>query len=205
MKFKKDFLQGKVLGVYSSVHPDKTYKGRDYFVTEQRDELFLDLEGVIGDRHHGFETISGGRFMTLYERDTPVRNNRQWSVISPKEIAIISKNLGVTLTPELLGVNFLIDGIPELSKLSPMSYLIFSPEESFAPQRPDDVTLVAYGEALPCTIAGMPIADAFSDPSLEHRFPKAANDHRGLTGWVEKGGVIYPGYSVTVLTPTGRD
>ncbi len=207
MKFESDRREIRVRGVYSSVHPSKDYKGDDYFVTESREELTFTLEGIVGDRHSGYETISGGRFKTLYAPGTKVRNNRQWSAISPQEVDRIAENLGVSgrLTPELLGINLLLEGMEDLSKLPPMTYLVFSPHSTFQPGRSEDVTLIVYGQALPCTIAGKALVQPLSDPGLERGFPKAALGYRGTTGWVEHGGIIRPEYTGWVLTPKGID
>ena len=207
MKFEAERLEIKVLGAYSSFHPDKGYKGDDYFVTEPRDQLVFSSEGIQGDRHFGYETTSGGRFTTLYEKGTRVRNNRQWSAISPQEIDKIAKNLEVEgrLTPELLGINLLLEGVDKLSELPPMAYLVFSPHNNFQPRRAEDVTLVVYGQALPCIPAGRALVEPLGDATLKSRFPKAALGIRGTTGWVEHGGIIRPGYTGWILNPTGMD
>ena len=206
MKFIKENIPIRAVDVYNSIHPDKSYTGSDYFVTEVRNELNVTLEGIEGDRHKGYTTSSGNRFTSLYQRGSVVRNNRQWSAISPWEVGEIGQNLGIRgLTPQLLGVNLLIDGVNALSKLSPMQYLVFSSEDTFKPGRPEDVTLVVYGEALPCTIAGRALVKPLGDVALENKFSKAAMGSRGTTGWVEHGGVIRPGDYGWILTPTGRD
>ncbi|HLC66144.1 MAG TPA: molybdenum cofactor sulfurase [Candidatus Nanoarchaeia archaeon] len=207
MKFGKEIQRGAVVGTYVSAHPDRAYIGDDYFVTKPVTDLAFDLEGAIGDRHHGLSTVSGGRFSTLYARDTTVRNNRQWSAISPEEIQNIAAGLEVSeLTPQLLGINLLVEGLGSVSQLPPMTYLIFSPEQGdFRPQRPDDVTLIVYGEALPCRIAGKALVEPYQRQDLESAFPKAAMGKRGTTGWVEKGGIVQPGHAVYALTPTGKD
>lgn len=207
MRFEKDRIPIRVAAVYSSKYPDRSYNGDDYFVTEARNQLELTCEGIIGDRHFGYTTISGGRFTTLYDKGTIVRNNRQWSAISPAEIEKIATNLGISgrLTPELLGINFLLEGLENLSALPPMSYIVLSPHEDFQPKRSDDVALVVYGQALPCTTAGRALIKPFDDPSLESKFPAAALGVRGTTGWVEKGGIIRPEYHGWILTPKGID
>ena len=207
MKFEQEKLEVKVLGVFSSLYPNKEYKGDDYFITVRRDELVFDLQGIKGDRHQGYETVSGNRFTTLYPKGTKVRNNRQWSAISSNEVIEISRNLGIQnrLTPELLGVNILLEGVDNISQLPSMRYLVLSPYDKFEPRRPEDVTLVIYGQALPCTIAGKALVEPFRDDSLEKEFPKCALGLRATTGWVEKGGIIKPKYNGWILTPKGID
>ncbi len=207
MKFEKERTQLKVISVYNSLHQNKNYKEDDYFVTEKREELHFTLEGIVDDRHFGYETISGGRFTTLYEKGTLVRNNRMWSAISPAEIAQITANLGIApqLTPELLGINLLIDGIDDLSTLGSMTYLVFSPHDTFEPKRTEDVVLVVYAQALPCRIAGKALVEPYKNEKLESQFPAAALGKRATTGWVEKGGIIKPGYNVWAMIPRGYD
>ena len=207
MKFKKGAVKGKIKGVYISKHPDASYRGDDYFVTEPRQELMLTTQGIVGDMHFGYETTSGGRFTTLYERGNTVRNNRQWLAVSPGEIEKIAGNLeiGSNLTPELMGINILIEGVDKLSDLPPMTYMVVSPNEEFKPKGPEDVVLVVYGQALPCAVAGKALGESIGDATLESRFPKGAMGLRGTTGWVEKGGIIKPDYNVFILNPTGKD
>ena len=78
-------------------------------------------------------------------------------------------------------------------------------ENEDEPRREEDVTLVVYAQALPCKIAGKALAQIFDDDSLESKFPKAAIGFRGITGWVEKPGIIKKGYHGWVLTPKGKD
>lgn len=208
MKFQSEKTKAVVRGVYVSIHPDRSYQGDDYAVTKAVDELILTTEGVVGDRHFGYESISGGRQTNLYARGTRFRNNRQWSAISTTEVERIAQNLGIEgkLTPELLGVNLLIDGIENLTQLPPMTYLSISPEAGdFVSGRPDDVTLVVYAQALPCRYAGKALVDPCGNPALESAFPKDALGLRGATGWVERGGIIRSGYTVWAMTSTGRD
>lgn len=207
MIFEKSITTAKILGTYISVHSDKAYKGDDYFVTKPVEKLEFTTEGIFGDRHFGYEVSSGGRFQTLYQRGSIVRNNRQWSAISTNELEEIGKNLGIEekLTAELLGINLLIEGIDKLSLLKPMTYIALSQCANFKPKRNEDAVLVVYAEAIPCKIAGKALVEPFGDTSLEGRFMRAANFKRGTTGWVEKGGIVMPGYYAHILTPTGRD
>ena len=207
MKFHPEKTKAIVRGVYVSEHPDRSYKENDYAVTKAVTELILTTEGVVGDRHFGYETISGGRQTNLYARGTPFRNNRQWSAISPSEVTVIAQHLGIEgkLTPELLGVNLLIEGIDDLTQIAPMTYFTISPHKEFAAARHEDVTLVVYAEAQPCKYAGRALIAPCDNPNLETAFPQGAIGLRGTTGWVEKGGIIRQGYTVWAMNPTGKD
>jgi len=204
MRLKKDKYKADLLGTYVSKHP-QDYEGDDYLVTEAVEELVLTTEGIVGDRHYGYLRDSDTRVKHLYKKGIPVRNNRQWLGISSSEIWQMAKTLSTPdLTPELLGVNLLIDGVGDLSELPPLTHLIFSPFNIFEAGRDEDVVLVSYCQALPCTVAGKALAKPFNDASLETRFPKAALGYRGLLGWVQKGGTVRPGYTVHVMFPTGK-
>ena len=208
MKFEKLVLEGRVVELNNSIYPDCDYKGDDYFLTMPVDELNFKIDGIVGDRHRGFTTISGGRLTSLYDRGIEVRNNRMWSAISPQEVYYIDKRLETNnkLTPGLLGINLVIDGLGYLSSLKPMTYLVFSPDqENFKPGRKNDVVLVVYAQALPCRIAGKAIAQALDAPNAEKNFAKVGLGYRGTTGWVEKPGIIKRDYKVFALTPTGQD
>ena len=51
------------------------------------------------------------------------------------------------------------------------------------------------------SIAGRMVQARYGAPP--EKFPKAAWDHRGITAWVERPGVVRPGDEVTVVPPTG--
>ena len=205
MKFQPKEYDGKVAATLRSLHPDAGYGSSDYVVTRPVDHFVLDLKGVQGDRHYGFEATSGNRMKSLYERGTRVRNNRQWSAISLAEIKRVDDALGLEgkLTPGLMEVNLVIDGVDDLTQILPLPYLVIKP----GPDAPlsQSVVLVGYAQMLPCTVAGKTIAEHFRRPEIKKAFPKAANEQRGLSGWVERGGIIRPGYHVQLLLPTGRD
>jgi len=236
MKFEKTMLKGKVAALYRSRHSPE-YNGADYMAGEPVDALEVDLAGIRGDRHYGFEARSGGRLKDQYERGQIVRNSRQWSAISKEELNAISKNLNLEnrLSSEklagIIGINMLIEGVPNLSelplnrefhlegsdqRLSPgVRYLVISPHDDYVPARQEDVTLVVHAAMMPCDVQGKAIADSLGF-KLEVSFPKAAVKpdiqgqykvipSRGIAGWVEKGGIIRPGYSVFVRVANGQD
>jgi hypothetical protein len=207
MNFKTEKTPFRVAGTYLSRHPQKEYEEEDYLVTRRVDEIELTTQGINGDRHHGYTTQTGGRFGGMYKEGTTVRNSRQWSAISQEEIKriAIKLNLDARLTPEMLGINLVLEGIPAISELAPMTHLLFSPHRDFAKEREEDVMLVVYAQALPCRIAGRAIARETGTSNVERMFPSAALGIRGTTGWVEKGGIIKPGYNGWALTPTGKD
>jgi hypothetical protein len=212
MKFEKPLARLRVLDTYISKYAVKKYQAgeyqpSDYFVTAPTKELLFTTKGISGDRHFGYDTLSGGRSKSMYPKGTLVRNNRQWLAVSPEEVLQISQNLGLEgrLTPELLGASMLIEGWPQLTKLPPMTHLLFSKQDTLETPRQDDVMLIVYAGAIPCAVAGKSLANHFEMPRLESEFVKGAWNMRGTTGWVEKGGIIRPGDYAWVLKPTGMD
>ena len=200
MEFEKEYRTYKVLGVYGSCTDDA-----ETFFTVPKESLTLDLQGIIGERHYGYELISGPRQVAQYQRGTLIRNNRQWTAISPRDIETIQDNLEIQkgLTPELLGINLLLDGQGRLSELSPMTYLMFSKEDHPFSKGEEAVTLVVYAQVSPCNKAGRAISTSLGEASIAQDFKHKARGYRGITGWVEKGGLIEPGYNCFALTPTG--
>lgn len=207
------------MGVYITAR-DAPETDTGYFVTKPVTSLHVSIEGIVGDRHGGFTRIVYNRSASLYNRSgvapgTNVRNNRQWSAISPDELDMISDILSpdfgreTRVTPEMIGANFLIDGIQNLTQLPGLTYLVLSPHERFESGRPEDSVLVVYGQARPCEVAGRAVASAHGSLHNASRFVKASMGHRGIVGWVEspagRKNVIQPNYTVHVLQPNGID
>ena len=172
--------QGRVAGVF--VAPGEG------FATEAVDELTLAYEGIPGDRHSGLVRPSNSR-EPWYERGTEMRNERQLSILSDDELALVAADMNIDqLKPEWIGGNVVLSGIPNLSLLPPRTLLMFE----------GGVTIRVDGDNGPCRIAGRSIAAQFDGrEDLEFSFPKVAKHRRGLVGWVEIPGVIKPGEGVT--------
>lgn len=157
-----------------------------------QESVTVTFEGFVGDRHAGLTMLSGGR-QPHYPRRTEIRNTRQVSIVSVEELATVATTLGVEkVTPEALGANLLIAGIPRLTQLPPGTRLFF----------PGEAVLVVEAENGPCTLAGAEVqADHPTVPGLTSEFPKAAHKLRGLVAWVERPGSIAVGDEVKVLVP----
>ena len=151
--------------------------------------------GVVGDKHFGFIIKSTGREMSLYPRGTLIRNNRQWSAISEEELADIAMKMGVkTVKPEWIGANLVIKGIPNFTKLPPLSMLTIRPDA------PDKVVLMIYGENKPCKSSHDKIVEKLGfEPTVG--FVPAAMGQRGLVGWIEKAGHVVVGDKFLVSIP----
>ncbi len=143
--------------------------------------------GVVGDKHFGFTMKSSVRELSQYPRGTVIRNNRQWSAVSEEELADIASKMGVSaIKPEWIGANLLIKGIPNLTKLPPLSMLTIRPDSK------DRVVLIVCGDNKPCKIAHQKIVEYLGfEPTVG--FVQAAFGQRGLVGWIEKAGNISVG------------
>ena len=174
-------MEGTVEGVYWAPHGT--------FVSEPLDVLTLTYEGIAGDRHAGLYRESGPR-EPWYKRGTPMRNERQLSILSAEENAEVAEALSIPeLRPEWIGGNLLLSGVPALSLLPPRTLLMF----------PSGATVRIDGDNGPCRKSGASIAANVPDrPDLEFAFVKAASHKRGVLGWVEREGDVRPGDLVKI-------
>ena len=169
-------LEAKVEGVYWAPHAT--------FVSEPLAALDLTYEGIPGDRHAGLYRRSGPR-EPWYPRGTPMRNERQLSILSLEENAQIAGALGIAeLKAEWIGGNIVLSGVPQLSRLPPRTLLMF----------PSGATIRIDGDNGPCRKSGAAIAAHVAGrPDIEFGFVEAARRRRGILGWVEREGRVHPG------------
>ena len=155
------------------------------------DTLHLTFAGITGDRHAGLVRPSGPR-EPWYPRGTPMRNERQVSILGAEELAEIATALNIDrLDPAWIGANLCLSGIPNLTQLPPRTLLLF----------PSGATLRIDGDNDPCRKSGAAITAHIPDrPDLQFAFVKAAKDKRGLVAWVEREGIIRAGDEVKVRT-----
>ncbi|MEP3430414.1 MAG: MOSC domain-containing protein [Roseibium sp.] len=182
LKFK---LTGSVEGVFRT-------KTTDDFQTESTDSLELTFEGIPGDRHAGFTRESGGR-EPWYPRGTEMCNERQVSILSVEELAVIASRIDLSeLKSEWIGSNITVSGIANLSLLPPRTRLVFA----------GGLVIRVDGDNAPCRVAGQAVAEANPDrDGLDLLFPKEAKRLRGLVGYVEKPGVVKAGEVVIAHIP----
>jgi hypothetical protein len=162
------------------------------FETSSVETLPLGFDGIADDRHGGFTRKSGGR-EPWYTRGTEIRNERQVSLLCPRELAVIAERLNLpSIEPEWIGGNLLIEGLPSFTLLPPRTCLFFE----------GGVTIRIDGLNVPCRASGRSLARHYPDhEGLDLAFVKAARDLRGLVGWIEKPGVIRPGERIDVRIP----
>jgi hypothetical protein len=174
-------IEAKVEGIYWAPHGT--------FVSEPLDVLALTYDGIPGDRHSGLYRESGPR-EPWYPRGTPMRNERQLSILSAEENTEVAATMGIPeLKPEWIGGNLLLSGVPHLSALPPRSILWF----------PSGAAVRIDGDNGPCKKSGASIASNIPGrPDLELGFVKAAKHKRGVLGWVEREGEVRAGDVVRI-------
>lgn len=177
---------GKVGGIYCATG--------NTFTTRAVDLLTLTYEGIKGDHHSGITRKSGSR-EPWYTRGTEMRNERQVTLLCPKELAAAAQEMDIAeIRPEWIGANLLIEGIADLSMLPPSTLLFFE----------GGVTLKVDFQNGPCKISGAAIADHYPDrehTQLSLSFVPAAKRRRGLLAWVEIPGIIRAGEAVRAQIP----
>mgnify|MGYP001444974859 CR=1 FL=1 len=177
-------IEGRVVALFRT--PDPTS-----FETAPVERLDLALTGIEADRHAGFVRSSTGR-EPWYRRGTPVRNDRQLSILSREEMAIVAARLGLDeLLGGWVGANLLLEGIPSLSFLPRGTRLFVE----------DAAVIQVEAPNAPCRIAGRNIAKHTGRQELELGFPREAMHLRGVVASVERAGAVHPGDRVVAKVP----
>jgi hypothetical protein len=160
------------------------------FVTRRITNVDLEFGGMRGDRHFGITAPADSR-QPMYPRGTEIFNRRQITIVSEEECAQIAEGLGVDyILPEWLGANLLLNGYPELTKLTMGSRILF----------PNGTGLICMGENQPCTFPGEKIQKHYeTHPNLDQKFVKAAYKRRGIVCAVERPGQIREGDELEIL------
>jgi len=176
-------VTGRIVALFATADPKN-------FVTAPIGRLSLRLDGLVGDRHAGFERASSGR-EPWYPRRTPIRNDRQLSIVSAEELAEIARRLALAdVDPRWIGANLVIEGLPRLSLLPRGTRLV----AGTAAIRVED-------QNAPCRIAGRSLARHVGRDDLELGFAREAKRLRGLVASVERAGDIALGDAVTAHIP----
>ncbi len=165
---------------------------RDDMSKQSCDSVIAELDGFVGDRHRGFSRVcwEGG----TEPEGTVLRNNRQWSGVSEKELTEIQEALELdrALTAEDLGANICIRGIEGFSSLPKGSKLVF----------PSRAVLVVEDYNPPCTDMGDKIARLYAkksgEPLTRKQFLIEAKKKRGVVGSIDVPGEIYSDDEITV-------
>ncbi|NKB68099.1 MAG: hypothetical protein GKR89_13640 [Candidatus Latescibacteria bacterium] len=159
-------------------------------VTQSVQRLTIDCHGIDGDRHRGLTRPATGREAPLYQRSRAhIVNRRQLFAVSPHECTLLSEQLGVEITPQLLGANLVIgraDGAPFCLSDTPVNtYFALAPAEAEHLPTPPLATLIHYVQQKGCSRTGKAVAKAYDDTSLTKRFVDHSEHRRGILCSVE--------------------
>jgi hypothetical protein len=151
------------------------------------------FEGLEGDCHWGATRPACVRVIRQYKKGTPIRNVRQFSIVSSEELSDIAAAMGIPeIRPEWLGANILVSGIPDLTLLPPASRIVFS----------SGAVLTTDTENAPCRFPAEVIER--HHPDAAETFVSCAQHKRGITAWVEKEGEIATGDGIALHLPPKR-
>lgn len=151
------------------------------------------FSGPEGEAHGGLTRPSCSRVLGQYRRNTPIRNVRQFSILSAEELDLIAADMGLAhLDPALVGATMVLRGIPDFSHIPPSSRLIVE----------GGASLCVDMENLPCTLPAKPIEAHHTGKG--RAFKPAAKDRRGVTAWVEAEGVLKLGMKLRLHIPAQR-
>ena len=161
--------------------------------SEPATEIMAQFAGIAGEVHAGLTVPSCVRMVPQYVKGTEIRNTRQFSVLGAEELAEIAVRMGIAaLSPSLVGASMVIAGIPDFSHIPPGSRL----------QGSSGATLVVDLNNRPCTVPARAVEKAH--PGFGARFKPAAEDRRGIVGWVEREGMFRLGDKVRLHIPDQR-
>ncbi len=163
---------------------------RDALISPERDALELTFEGIAGAFHAGLTRPACSRVKSQYKRNTPIKNERQLSIISQEEVDQIAAAMGVdTLDPARLGATMVIKGIPDFTHVPPSSRL----------QAPSGATVTVDMENRPCQFPAKSLVADHGDAAKQ--FKPAAKNLRGVCAWVAAEGRVAVGDTLTLHIP----
>ena len=155
--------------------------------------LELRFSGPVGESRSGLTRPSCSRVISQYPKGTEIRNTRQLCLMSAEELADISKAMQVkALAPALLGVSILLEGLPDFTHIPPSSRLVSAA----------GVSICIDMENRACLLPAKGIEAAM--PNKGKLFKPAAKGRRGVTGWVEREGVLKLGDELRLHVPVQR-
>ncbi len=155
--------------------------------------LDLRFEGPAGESRNGLTRASCSRVVGQYPKGSEIRNTRQLCLMSSEELAEIAAKMAVAgLPPALLGVSVLVEGIPDFTYIPPNSRLVSTA----------GAAICIDMENRPCHLPAKGIEDKMAGKG--GRFKAAAKGRRGVTGWVEREGVLRLGDELRLHVPGQR-
>jgi len=112
--------------------------------------------------------------------------------MSAEELAEIAEAMGVVaLDPALAGVSILLEGIPDFTSIPPSSRLVNGA-----------VSITVDIENRPCHLPAKEIEATLAGKG--GLFKAAAKGRRGVTGWVEREGILRLGDELRLHVPEQR-
>ena len=154
--------------------------------------LDLRFSGPVGESRSGLTRASCSRVVSQYPRGTEIRNTRQICLMSVEELAEISVEMGMAaLDPALAGVSVLLEGILDFAHIPPSARLVNAA-----------LSITVDMENRPCHLPAKEIEAAL--PGKGGLFKAAAKGRRGVTGWVEREGVLRLGDELRLHVPEQR-
>jgi len=164
--------------------------GRNELLSPARDTLDLTFAGVEGAFHAGATRPSCSRVKSQYPRNTPIKNERQLSIVSIEELDAIAVKMGIdTIDPVRVGATMVIKGIPDFTHVPPSSRL----------QAPSGATVTIDMENRPCVFPSKSLVVDHGDAAKG--FKSAAKDSRGVCAWVAAEGRVAVGDILTLHIP----
>ena len=159
-------------------------------VTQSLDRLSVDCQGIAGDRHRGLTRPSTGREAPLYKTTgASIVNRRQIFAVSPYECELLSEQLKVEITLQLLGANLVVgreDGEDfSISEVPLNTYFVIAAPDAKAPSRLPIATLIQYIQQKGCSRTGRAVAKEYNDTALTKKFIAHSQNQRGILCSVE--------------------
>ncbi|MBY5931845.1 sulfurase [Tateyamaria omphalii] len=154
------------------------------------DAVDVTLDGFPGEDHGGPTRPSCSRVRSQYTPGTEIRNTRQLCIVSAEELALTAETMGLErIDPSWVGASLVIEGIPNFTHVPPASRLMSD----------SGVGIAVDIENRPCIYPGKEIeAEAEGFGKL---YKPAAKGRRGVTAWVEHGGRLTLGDTLTLHVP----
>ena len=163
---------------------------RDELTSPSRQALDLMFAGIEGAHHAGLTRPACVRVKSQYPRDTPIKNERQLSIVSQEELDLIAAEMGIdAIDPVRVGATMVVRGIPDFTHVPPSSRLV---AESGA-------GVVVDMENRPCLYPSKSLEVVH--PGKGAGFKPAAKNRRGVCAWVAAEGRVAVGDVLTLHIP----
>ena len=166
---------------------------RNALMAEPAEVLELTFAGIVGSFHGGLTRPSCSRVKAQYPKGTPIKNERQLSIVSQEELDAIAAQMGIdTIDPARVGATMVVRGIPDFTHLPPSSRL----------QAPSGATVVVDMENRPCLFPAKSLEVVH--PGQGAGFKGAAMGRRGVCAWVAAEGRVALGDTLSLHIPDQR-